>query len=47
MGVEVRFCFLGFQTQVSLLPLPMHSPSDPLFSHLWNGYSDDYIIDSK
>lgn len=28
-------------------PLPMHSPSDPLFSHLWNGYSDDYIIDSK
>lgn len=28
-------------------PLLIHNPSDLLFSHLWNGYSDAYTVDSK
>ena len=43
----MRSWFLNFQTQASLPPLLIHKPSDLLFSHLWNGYSDYYTVDSK
>lgn len=43
----MRSWFLDFQTQGSLPPLLVHNPSDLLFSHLWNGYSDGYTVDSK